>query len=345
MTGEQRRAVPSREIWPELHFEAWQDTYDTLHLWTQIVGKIRLAKAPMLNHWWQVPLYVTCRGLTTSPIPHETGVGFQFAFDFIDHRLRIEVSDGRSETLPIEPCAVADFYQGIMGRLKALGLDVRIWTVPVEIPEPIPFEQDRQHAAYDAHYAQQFWRVLVDVDRVLKQFRSRFLGKASPVPFFWGSFDMAVTRFSGRLAPPHPSAPGLADHVTREAYSHEVSSCGFWPGKGLGQPAFYSYAYPEPAGYADALVLLMARPTAESSGSSFSPMTSPGGAPRRIRQCSNSWRAPTPPPRISDIGTVPNWSGRPPESSSKRDRAAPGEGRHAVIREPLTRGARTGLAI
>jgi hypothetical protein len=243
------------QSWPALPFDAWKDTCATLHLWTQIVGKIRLAKAPMLNHWWQVPLYVTCRGLTTSPIPHETGVGFQFAFDFIDHRLRIEVSDGRSETLPIEPCAVADFYQGIMGRLKALGLDVRIWTVPVEIPEPIPFEQDRQHAAYDAHYAQQFWRVLVDVDRVLKQFRSRFLGKASPVHFFWGSFDMAVTRFSGRPAPPHPGSPYVADRVTREAYSHEVSSCGFWPGNGgFGQAAFYSYAYPEPAGLADAQI-------------------------------------------------------------------------------------------
>jgi hypothetical protein len=254
MTDDRKRAVPSRQIWPELTFEAWRDTYDTLQLWMQIVGKVRLANAPMMNHWWQVPLYVTSRGLTTSPMPHESGRCFQVDFDFIDHRLLIEVSDGRTESLPLAPRAVADFYRELMDRLKALGLEVRIWTMSVEIPDPVPFEHDREHAAYDARYAHQFWRALVEVDRVLKQFRSGFLGKASPVHFFWGSFDMAVTRFSGRLAPPHPGAPNLADRVTREAYSHEVSSCGFWPGKGFGQPAFYSYAYPEPAGYADALV-------------------------------------------------------------------------------------------
>jgi len=241
--------------WPALPFEAWKDTCGTLHLWTQIVGKIRLAKAPMTNHWWQVPLYVTCRGLTTSPIPHDDGLNFQIDFDFIGHCLRVEVSDGRTQSLPLEPCTVADFYRRVMDRLTALGLEVPIWTMPVELPDPIPFEQDRAHAAYDPNYAQQFWRVLVDVDRVLKQFRSRFLGKASPVHFFWGSFDMAVTRFSGRRAPQHPGAPHIADRVTREAYSHEVSSCGFWPGNGgFGQPAFYSYAYPEPAGLADARI-------------------------------------------------------------------------------------------
>jgi Family of unknown function (DUF5996) len=247
--------VTETQSWPALPFEAWKDTCATLHLWTQIVGKIRLAKAPMMNHWWQVPLYVTCRGLTTSPIPNDGGVDFQIDFDFMDHRLLIEVSDGRSKSLPLEPCAVAEFYHRVMDRLKALGLEVPIWTMPVELPDPIPFEQDRMHAAYDRHQAQQFWRVLVDVDRVLKQFRSRFLGKASPVHFFWGSFDMAVTRFSGRPAPPHPGSPHVADRVTREAYSHEVSSCGFWPGNGgFGQPAFYSYAYPEPAGLADAQI-------------------------------------------------------------------------------------------
>jgi hypothetical protein len=163
--------------------------------------------------------------------------------------LRIEVSDGRTQSLPLEPCTVADFYRRVMDRLTGLGLEVPIWTMPVELPDPIPFEQDRAHAAYDPNYAQQFWRVLVDVDRVLKQFRSHFTGKVSPVHFFWGSFDMAVTRFSGRRAPPHPGAHDVADRVTREAYSHEVSSCGFWPGNGgFGQPAFYSYAYPEPAG-------------------------------------------------------------------------------------------------
>jgi hypothetical protein len=241
--------------WPELPFEAWKDTCATLHLWTQIVGKVRLAKAPMVNHWWQVPLYVTCRGLTTSPIPHESGSSFQIDFDFIDHRLIIAVSDGRVETLPLAPCSVADFYQNVMERLKALGLETRIWTMPVELPEPIRFDQDHTHAAYDAVWAHRFWQVLVQVERVLTVFRSRFIGKVSPVHFFWGSFDMAVTRFSGRRAPPHPGAPFLADRVTREAYSHEVSSCGFWPGNGgFGQPAFYSYAYAEPAGFPDARV-------------------------------------------------------------------------------------------
>jgi hypothetical protein len=220
-----------------------------LQLWTQIVGKVRLAKAPMMNHWWQVPLYVTSRGLTTSPIPHESGRCFQIDFDFIDHRLLIEVDDGRTDSLPLTSRPVADFYRELMDRLQALGLDVRIWTMPVEIPNAIPFEHDREHAAYDPHCAHQFWRALVEVDRVLKQFRSGFLGKASPVHFFWGGFDMAVTRFSGRLAPPHPSAPDLADRVTREAYSHEVSSCGFWPGdRRFKEAAFYAYSAPSPAG-------------------------------------------------------------------------------------------------
>jgi hypothetical protein len=241
--------------WPELPFDEWKDTCATLHLWTQIVGKVRLAKAPMVNHWWQVPLYVTCRGLTTSPIPHESGSSFQIDLDFIDHRLIIAVSDGRVETLPLAPCSVADFYQNVMERLKALGLETRIWTVPVELPDPIRFDQDHTHAAYDAGWAHRFWQVLVQVDRVLTVFRSRFIGKVSPVNFFWGSFDMALTRFSGRRAPPHPGAPFVADRVTREAYSHEVSSCGFWPGNGgFGQPAFYSYAYAEPAGFPDARV-------------------------------------------------------------------------------------------
>ena len=242
------------ENWPELPLDAWRDTYDTLHLWTQIIGKIRLAKAQTLNHWWQVPLYVTCRGLSTSPMPHESGRSFQIDFDFIDHRLQIEASDGSIESLQLGPCSVADFYSRIIGRLKALGLETRIWPVPVEIANPIPFEQDRVHAAYDAVYAHRFWRLLVEADSVLKEFRSNFIGKASPVHFFWGSFDIAVTRFSGRPAPPHPGAAGVADNVTREAYSHEVSSCGFWPGAGFGQPAFYSYAYPEPAGYAVAAI-------------------------------------------------------------------------------------------
>jgi hypothetical protein len=251
-TTEKRFSAQNGESWPRLPFEEWKDTCATLHMWTQVVGKIRLAKAPMINHWWQVPLYVTCRGLTTSPIPHD-GHSFQIDFDFIDHRLRIEVNDGRAESFALAPCPVADFYSEVMGRLRALGLEVRIWTLPVEIPDPIPFEQDREHTAYDREYANRFWRILVKADQLFTAFRSRFIGKVSPVHFFWGSFDLAVTRFSGRRAPPHPGAPQTGDHVTREAYSHEVSSCGFWPGNGgFGEPAFYSYAYPQPPGFPDA---------------------------------------------------------------------------------------------
>jgi Family of unknown function (DUF5996) len=243
------KTMTSAEEWPSLPFAEWRDTCVTLQLWTQVIGKIRLAQAPLINHWWQVPLYVTSRGLTTSPIPDGARI-FQIDFDFLDHCLTIRASDGATETLPLRPFAVADFYSEVMQRLKALGLDVRIWTMPVEIPDPIPFEQDRQHRAYDPDYANRFWRVLVQADRVFTAFRARFLGKASPVHFFWGSFDLAVTRFSGRRAPPHPGAPNVADRVTREAYSHEVSSCGFWPGgAGLEQPVFYSYAYAEPAGF------------------------------------------------------------------------------------------------
>ena len=246
--------------WPSLPFAEWRETCATLHRWTQVVGKIRLAQAPLINHWWQVPLYVTSRGLTTSPIPYGAR-SFQIDFDFIAHRLVIRTSDGRAEGLALRPLSVADFHGEVIERLKALGIEVRIWTTPVEIPDPIPFEQDRQHGAYDADYANRFWRILVQADRVLTAFRARFIGKASPVHFFWGSFDLAVTRFSGRRAPLHPGAPNVADLVTREAYSHEVSSCGFWPGgAGFEQPMFYSYAYAEPAGFKDTPV----RPAAAS---------------------------------------------------------------------------------
>jgi hypothetical protein len=246
--------------WPSLPFAEWRDTCAALHRWTQVIGKIRLAQAPLINHWWQVPLYVTSRGLTTSPIPCGAR-SFQIDFDLIDHRLAIQASDGRAQGFALRPLAVADFYTEIMERLKALGIDVRIWTTPVEIPDPIPFEQDRQHGAYDPDYANRFWRVLVQADRVLTAFRAGFIGKASPVHFFWGSFDLAVTRFSGRRALQHPGAPNVADRVTREAYSHEVSSCGFWPGgAGLEQAIFYSYAYAEPPGFEDAPV----RPEAAS---------------------------------------------------------------------------------
>jgi len=240
--------------WPELPLAAWDATRATLHMWTQVVGKIRLAHAPMMNHWWQVPLYVTCRGLTTSPIPYGTRA-FQIDFDFIDHRLWIGTADGRREELVLTPCSVADFYAEIMGRLRSLGLETRIWTTPVEIADPIPFEIDHEHAAYDAAFANRFWRVLLQVDRVFTAFRARFCGKVSPVHFFWGSFDLAVTRFSGRQAPVHPGAPNVADSVTREAYSQEVSSCGFWPGApGVSDAVFYAYAYPAPVGFASASV-------------------------------------------------------------------------------------------
>ncbi len=238
----------SLDIWPDLPLEAWQDTYATLHRSMQIVGKIRLALAPMTNHWWQVPLYVTCRGLTTSPIPYGTRT-FQIDFDFIDHRLRIETSEGARRSFELAPRSVADFLDEITVQLRALGIEVAIWTVPVEIADRTPFEQDHHHAAYDSDYAQRQWRLLVQADRVFTLFRARFTGKVSPVHFFWGAFDLAVTRFSGRRAPAHPGTPNVARFVMLESYSHEVSSCGFWAGAGLGMPAFYAYAYPEPDGF------------------------------------------------------------------------------------------------
>jgi len=247
--------MPSdRSNWPPLVYADWQDNCATLHRWTQIVGKIRLALAPPVNHWWHVPLYVTARGLTTSPMPYR-GITFEIDFDFIDHTLCIETSDGRRETLPLVPRSVADFYAEIMGRLRALGIEVRIWPMPVEIADPIRFNEDRVHAAYDPEQVNRFWRALAQIDQTFAAFRGRFLGKASPVHFFWGSFDLAATRFSGRRAPPPPSNPMIPDAVNREAYSHEVSSCGFWPGNGgFGEAAFYCYAYPQPAGFADAKI-------------------------------------------------------------------------------------------
>ena len=242
--------TPHREAWPDLPYSAWADTCVTLHLWTQIVGKIRLAFTPWLNHSWHVPFYVTARGLTTSPIPWRDR-SFEIDFDFRDHLLDISVSDGARKQIPLAPRPVADFYALVMAALAELGIRVEINELPSEIAGAVRFSQDRIHHSYDADYAGRFWRVLLDVDRVLKQFRTGFIGKSSPVHFFWGSFDIAVTRFSGRRAPPHPGgAPGLSDVVMREAYSHEVSSAGFWPGGGATDyAAFYSYAYPEPAGF------------------------------------------------------------------------------------------------
>jgi hypothetical protein len=215
-------------------------------MWTQIVGKTRLALSPHVNHWWEVPLYVSARGLNTSPIPYGDSI-FEMEFDFLDHQLAIKTNDGKVGTIRLYPRSVADFYEEFMHTMRSLGLEVKIWHMPVEIPDPIPFDRDQQHASYDPAYANAFWRVLVSVDEVLKEFRGRFIGKSSPVHFFWGSFDMAVTRFSGRRAPERPGA----DRITREAYSHEVISAGFWPGGGdINGAAFYAYAAPEPEGFA-----------------------------------------------------------------------------------------------
>jgi len=234
----------STEVWPALPLAEWQETYATLHMWTQVVGKIHLAQTPLVNHWWNVPLYVSARGLTTSALPYGTRA-FEIDFDFIAHELVIKCDDGTTQTVALAPRSVADFYQAVMSALGALGIEVQIWTTPVEVPDPIPFEQDTQHAAYDPTYANRFWRILVQADRVFKEFRARFIGKCSPVHFFWGSFDLAVTRFSGRRAPEREGA----DAITREAYSHECISHGFWPGGGAyPAPAFYSYTAPEPAG-------------------------------------------------------------------------------------------------
>ena len=232
------------EIWPTLPVAEWKDTYATLHMWTQIVGKIRLTLSPLVNHWWNSALYVTSRGLTTSPIPYGNRI-FEIDFDFIDHNLLITTSAGARKSLALVPRSVADFYQEVMAMLRSLEIEVEIHAKPDEVPNPIPFVEDHEHASYDAQYAERFWRILVQVDRVFKKFRSGFIGKCSPVHFFWGSFDLAVTRFSGRAAPERPGA----DAITREAYSHEVISHGFWPGGGdIQSPAFYSYTAPEPAG-------------------------------------------------------------------------------------------------
>ena len=243
------------ETWPELPYAAWQDTCATLHLWTQIVGKVRLSLTPWLNHSWHVTLQVSARGLATPPIPYQ-GRDFTIEFDFIDHVLWLRSSDGHFRQLVLRPMTVAEFYDDAMLALRELGIDVRIDTMPNEIPGAIAFPDDRVHAAYDRDFAEKFWRVLTRSHAVFSHFRTGFLGKASPVHFFWGSFDLAVTRFSGRPAPPHPGGvPNLPDAVAREAYSHEVSSAGFWPGGGgIDYPAFYSYAYPAPQGFAAAKV-------------------------------------------------------------------------------------------
>ncbi len=242
-------STPAGDL-PPLPLAEWQATYDTLHMWTQIVGKIRLKQCPALNHWWGVALYVTADGLTTSPIPYKD-LSFEISFDFIDHKLVIDTCDGKVRELRLEPQSVAEFYGKFMAALDDLGINIHLYTTPVEFPDPIPFEKDTTHASYDAEAVSRFWQILRWSDAVFKEFRAEFIGKASPVHFFWGSFDLAVTRFSGRPAPPRPGA----DLVTAEAYSHEVSSAGFWPGGGgVDGPAYYSYAAPEPDGFAESQV-------------------------------------------------------------------------------------------
>jgi hypothetical protein len=248
--GSEAIAPLNPQAWPALPLDAWQDTYATLHMWTQIIGKVRKTLTPRINHWWNVTLYVNSRGLTTSAIPHGAGV-FEMRFDFLGRKLDIETSEGKSRFVPLAPRTVADFYREVMGALHSLGIDVKIHAVPDEVSAPIPFEEDRVHSAYDAGAALKFWHILVSTSRVLQSFRSRFIGKCSPVHFYWGSFDLAVTRFSGRLAPERPGA----DPITQEAYSHECISAGFWPGSGeVRGPAFYSYTAPEPPGLRDQTV-------------------------------------------------------------------------------------------
>jgi len=238
---------PNQDSWPELPLAAWQDTYATLHMWTQIVGKVRLAHSPLINHWWEVPLYVNSRGLTTSAIPYGDG-SFEAQFDFIEHKLILQTSWGGSKSFALKPQSVAAFYSEFMSALRSLGINVKIWTLPSEVPSPVRFESDTQHASYDPEYAHRFWQILLLSEHIFQEFRAGFIGKSSPVHFFWGSFDFCVTRFSERGAPERLGAAS----ITREAYSHEVISAGFWPGGGdIEGAAFYAYAAPEPAGFAE----------------------------------------------------------------------------------------------
>jgi hypothetical protein len=242
-------------LWPALPLAEWKDTYDTLHRWTQIIGKIRLALTPQVNHWWNSTLYVTPRGLTTRAMYYDNQP-LQIDFDFISQLLIFETADNPAKSIALRSCSVAEFYQEVMTTLKSLGMSITIWTTPVEIPERTPFEQDKKHKTYDPEYVQRFWRILAQTNRVFSEFRSRFIGKDSPVHFFWGAFDLAVTRFSGRPAPTHPGGPYVARFVMEEAYSQEVSSCGFWPGGGaVNEPAFYAYSYPEPPGFKEYSIL------------------------------------------------------------------------------------------
>lgn len=247
--------APPASRWPAIPVSGWQDTRDTFQLYTQVIGKVRMVNEPLLNHWWNVPLYVTARGLTTSLMPHPTGSAFQIDLDLIDHRMDVVTVTGETRSLDLVARPVAEFHSLTMALLDELGVGTEIWDMPVEIPGAIPFTEDETHASYDPGAVHRFWLALVQMDRVLKEFRARFVGKSSPVHLFWGALDMAMTRFSGREAPPHPGgAPNCGPHVMWEAYSHEVSSCGYWPGPPGEEGVFYAYAYPEPPGYRDAAI-------------------------------------------------------------------------------------------
>lgn len=247
--------VPPTGAWPVIPVSDWQDTRDTLQLYLQVVGKIRLANEPLSNHWWNVPFYITARGLTTSLMPHPTGPAFQIDFDFCEHRLDVTTATGATRTLTLEPRPVADFHRLVLDTLDDLDIGTEIWSMPVEIPDAIAFEEDHAHGSYDADAVHRFWLALVNMERVMKTFRKRFVGKASPIHVFWGALDLAYTRFSGRTAPPHPGGvPNCGPHVMWEAYSHEVSSVGYWPGPPGDEGVFYAYAYPEPPGYRDVVV-------------------------------------------------------------------------------------------
>lgn len=249
-TSQSRTLSDSSECWPAIRLADWKDTYATLHMWTQIVGKIRLELTPRVNHWWNVPLYVSSRGLSTSIMPYGER-HFDMEFDFIEHKLVIRTTDPKTASVALAPRSVADFYKDVLAALRSLGIEVHIWKMPVEIADPIPFDQDQVHAAYDGEYVRRLWRILLSVDEVFKVFRSRFVGKSSPVHFFWGSFDLAITRFSGRRAPERNDPDPVLRKIMQEAYSHEVISAGWWPGSGeIKEAAFYCYAAPTPSGFA-----------------------------------------------------------------------------------------------
>ncbi len=272
----QRGPMLPNEVWPALPQAEWSDTCATLQLWMQIVGKVRLELTPAINHCWNVTLYPTVRGLTTGPMPHGA-LMLQIDFDFIEHVLVVETSEGARRTISLKPMTVAEFYRQVMDALDSLGAPVHIWKTPCEIAEPIALDQDHLHHAYDPEFAQRFWRVLLQTSRVFTAFRARFIGKVSLVHLFWGAMDLACTRFSGRTAPEHPSMAGLPDRVTRDAYSHEVSSCGFWPGAPGMEPFFYSYAYPEPPGYREYAI----RPAAAGFNAAFGEFVLPYEAMRQ----------------------------------------------------------------